>query len=140
MVATAMAIVLACGHSKASPTSASKDRPADVMDQPTNAGQPAGADQPAADERQIHPVDARVIGLTHEQGKLAFIIGFPAKLDPDLIHSDWTGMFTADGKEIPGSNFKLKTAERRMARAEIVADALPSETVRLFPPGYRGRF
>jgi hypothetical protein len=132
-----MTIVLACGHSKASPaapTPTSTDQPTDTTDQPTNAG------QPAADERQIHPVDARVISLAHGQGKLEFVVGFPKGTDPELIHTDWIGMFTADGKEIPGSKFKLKTAERRMARAEIVADALPSETVRLFPPGYRGRF
>jgi len=122
LVATVTAIVLACDHSKASPNPPS-----------------ARAEQPAGDERQIHPVDARVIGLTHEQGKLMFVIGFPTTIEPDLIHRDWTGMFTAEGKEIPGSDFKLKTAERRIARAEIAADALPSETVRLFPPGYRGR-
>ncbi|HET9620201.1 MAG TPA: hypothetical protein VFP84_02455 [Kofleriaceae bacterium] len=132
-----MAIVLACGHSKASPTApapARTDQPTNATDQPTNAG------QPAADERQIHPVEARAVLTTHDHGKLMFAIGIPRAIGPGVVQNDWIGMFTADGKEIPGSKFKLSVVRGWMVTAEIVADALPSETVRLFPPGYRGRF
>lgn len=120
-----MAIVLACAHSKASP-----NPPAP----PADTGQPVG------DERQVHPINARAVVLTHDHGKLTFVIGFPKEVGPDVVHSDWTGMFTADDKEIPGSKFKLKMIVGAGARAEIAADELPSSTVRLFPPGYRGRF
>jgi hypothetical protein len=130
VAATAMAIVLACGHSKASPTAPATPR----TDQPANAG------QPAADERQIHPVDARAVLTTRDHGKLTFAIGIPKEIGPGVVQNDWIGMFTADGKEIAGSKFKLSVVRGWMVTAEIVADALPSETVRLFPPGYRGRF
>jgi len=124
MAAAAMAIVLACDHSKASP----------------NPAPPNGTDRPAGDERQIHPVDARAVLFARHDGKLLFGINFSKERGPDVVDRHWIGMFMADEKEIPGSKFKMTQVGQSNALAEITADELPSLTVRLFPPGYRGRF
>ncbi|HET9620543.1 MAG TPA: hypothetical protein VFP84_04180 [Kofleriaceae bacterium] len=116
-------------------------QPADATAQPADTtAQPADATrQSAADERQIHPVDGRVISLAHGKGKLEFGVGWPKEARGQVQH-DWVGMFMADGQEVPGSRFKLTVVGPWGARAELVAEKLPSEAVRLFPPGYRGRF
>lgn len=121
-VATATAILLACGPSTASPKS------------PTA---PTAPDRPAGDERQLHAIDGRVVGRTNDQGKVKFAIGLPKGTEPGTVDAHWTGVFTADGKELPGTGFMLTMAWVRDIRAEIAGDVLPSMTVRLFPPGYR---
>ena len=79
------------------------------------------------------PIDARVSPGDIVNGRLQFSILLVG--DP-IVTDEWSGYFTADKRKLPSTDFKILQVNGHRAVSAIASDKLPSETVRLFAPGY----
>lgn len=146
--------MVACGHSTPSPQESQPAGTAEplsavtgcaaVPPEPTNkasgaatsGGGPIIGDGHGDERHDIRPVDARIIAVMPSGTKLKLGIGLPREIESGTVTRYWTGAFTKDGRVIDGTDFKLNDAGGHLVNAEIIATKVPSETVRLLPPGY----
>jgi hypothetical protein len=107
---------------------------------------PRGSDTPApgsgsphddeayGDEVHYQPLDLKVWDSHIEDGKLIVSIELPSELSTHYVDRHWTGIFTADGKPIPGTDFTVGIVVGHEISVRYSGTTLPSRTVRLFHP------
>jgi len=89
-----------------------------------------------ADRVSLQPVDARVIAKTVSGDGLVITIALPKLATHVVLDRTWTGAFVNNGKPIDKTEFTLFKVGDRIAFAKLKGRKdLPSEAVRLYPPG-----
>jgi hypothetical protein len=91
-------------------------------------------DEPRGDEAHYQPIDMKVWDSFTQNGKLIVRIELPEEMTPGTVDHHWTGIFTQDGKPLPGTDFKVASVFGHEIRVEYQEKTIPSHTVRLFHP------
>jgi hypothetical protein len=80
------------------------------------------------------PIDAHVRKATEaDDGKTALDLGFGSDVDPGDVTTEWTGVFTKNGHDLPDSTFTITKVTVDGAWALVQGRTYPSSTVRLYP-------
>jgi hypothetical protein len=153
-VAVVFIVLVACGHSAPSPPE-SPARPAELAstespkptlsandaslgseppDISSGAGRPSGGEI-HGDEAHHQPLDLKVWDSHVDGGTLIVSIELPPELSTHYVDRHWTGIFTADDKPIPGTDFTVGIVLGHEISVRYSGMTLPSRTVRLFQPG-----
>ena len=91
-------------------------------------------DEARGDEAHYHPLDLKVFDTRPDGAKLRVRIELPQHMSAGSVDVRWTGVFTRDGKEIAGTEFKVAGAIGHAIFVEYPGSSIPSRTVRLFHP------
>lgn len=100
---------------------------------PTGSGAPYG-DEAHGDERHYQPLDLKVFDTRPDGPTLRVRIELPQHMTAGSVDFRWTGVFTRDGKEIAGTEFKVAGAIGHAILVNWAGTSVPSQTVRLFHP------
>jgi hypothetical protein len=90
---------------------------------------------PLSDPPDHAPISGHVReALDAGEGQIKLCLGLPSDVDPLDVSTDWTGVFTKNGHDLPDSDFRITEAAKDHTWAIVAGTTYPSKTVRLYPP------